>query len=273
LVTVLERVERRLVRILRRLLQLPVWLVDRLPLVRQRRLQLLLGAPPLGPEGAWTAIDPGVTHSAGADPELVELALRASSRAAELHLDRCIDRARKRASPYADWFDRLPGEHYRMLAGLVREREPELVVEIGTYTGASALAFLEASPLVRVVTYDLVPWDEVPGTLLAESDFADGRLQQRLVDISDPRVWQSELDVIAAADLLFVDGPKDEKFEPTVLPRICDARRERDCLLVIDDIRFVEMLATWAGMPNPKLDIGSFGHWSGTGLVLLRSDR
>jgi hypothetical protein len=36
---------------------------------------------------------------------------------------------------------------------------------------------------------------------------------------------------------------------------------------MFDDIRFWNMLRIWRNVAAPKLDITSFGHWSGTGLV------
>jgi hypothetical protein len=36
---------------------------------------------------------------------------------------------------------------------------------------------------------------------------------------------------------------------------------------MFDDIRLWNMLRTWRTINRPKLDLTSFGHWSGTGLV------
>ena len=36
---------------------------------------------------------------------------------------------------------------------------------------------------------------------------------------------------------------------------------------VFDDIRQWTMLAIWRAVQRPKLDLTSFGHWSGTGLI------
>jgi len=44
-------------------------------------------------------------------------------------------------------------------------------------------------------------------------------------------------------------------------------------LLVMDDIRFWNMLAIWQDIARPKLDLTSFSHWSGTGLVEWRAGR
>jgi len=38
-------------------------------------------------------------------------------------------------------------------------------------------------------------------------------------------------------------------------------------LIIMDDIRVWNMLAIWRRIDRPKLDLTSFGHWTGTGLV------
>ena len=38
-------------------------------------------------------------------------------------------------------------------------------------------------------------------------------------------------------------------------------------IVMLDDIRLWRMLSFWQDIPRPKLDLTSFGHWSGTGLV------
>ena len=45
----------------------------------------------------------------------------------------------------APFLNVFPGEHYRLLAGLILELQPELVFEIGTYTGMSARVICDYS--------------------------------------------------------------------------------------------------------------------------------
>src|SRR5439155_814155 len=75
------------------------------------------------------------------------------------------------------WPDVWPGEHYKLLAALVRVLEPRTVIEIGTFQGLSALTLKKyLSPEGRLYTFDIVPWREVSGSALREGDFADDRL-------------------------------------------------------------------------------------------------
>src|SRR5437016_622550 len=88
-------------------------------------------------------------------PRLLELGLAAAAAAREIDLSALSRRLER--PPY--WPDVWPGEHYRLLAGLVATTVASTVVEIGTATGLSALALLHSlGPDGRVVTFDVVPW-------------------------------------------------------------------------------------------------------------------
>lgn len=235
----------------------------------QARAKFLLGSPPLGPDGVWTALDPHATFRQHPTFELIELAVDAARAAANTHLDGVLARAEAIHSPSAEWVNQYPGEHYRLLAGFMSVLKPKLVVEIGTYTGVSALAFLAAAqPGCRVVTYDVIAWNDIPGSLLHQSDFDGDRLEQRIGDLAEPEYWSAQREVFVDADLVFLDGPKDDVFEAIILRRLAELPRPPG-LLIVDDVRFLEMLAPWDAFPSPKLDVTSFGHWSGTGIALL----
>lgn len=164
----------------------------------------------------------------------------------------------------------FPGEHYHLLAALVRCMKPSQVVEVGTFTGLSALAIMsELQPDARLITYDIIPWRQIPETALREADFVSGRLEQRIGDLANGRYFHENLDVLLGSQLIFVDGPKDGVFEPAFLKLITAARRRMPALLIFDDIRLWNMLGLWSELSLDKLDMTSFGHWSGTGLCWL----
>lgn len=257
-------------KVARRAAQLPWRATGLLPVVAQRRMTLLLGEPPLGPDGVWSAVDPNAAYDQNPSPMLVDLVLDAGRAASRLHLKELVDRATALESPYAAWAEMFPGEHYRLLAGLTQVLKPRRIIEIGTYTGASALAFLGvAGDKAHVITYDLLAWEAIPGTLLRADDFDDGRLEQRLGDLADDAFWGGEEEVFTGADLVFLDGPKDGRFEPLMLQRLADLAGKAHFVLVVDDIRFLEMIEAWAAFPAPKFDATSFGHWSGTGVAVV----
>jgi predicted O-methyltransferase YrrM len=164
--------------------------------------------------------------------------------------------------------DVWPGEHYKLLAGLVEVLQPRTVIEIGTATGLSALTMLERLPEDgRVITFDVIPWTQVSGAVLRASDLESGRLVQHVADLTDPDVARQHWAVLEQADLIFADAAKDGVMERRFL-RLFDAMTFKNAPVVLfDDIRLWNMLEIWRSIKRPKLDLTSFGHWSGTGLV------
>jgi hypothetical protein len=59
----------------------------------------------------------------------------------------------------------------------------------------------------------------------------------------------------------------DNKFEPAFAANLNTIAFEKAPWVVFDDIRDRNMLRFWRELDKPKLDLSSFGHWTGTGLV------
>lgn len=220
---------------------------------------------PLTADGLlWTAAMSLDDQSPPPTDELIQLTLRVCERAVNVTLPEIA--ARAAAGKQRTWVNQWPGEHYRFLAALVEEIEPSLVVEVGTFTGMGSLSLLATLPDAgRVVTYDLIPWQEIPATLLVADDFGV-RFEQRLGDLSDATFFAEQRAVLSQADLIFIDGPKDGSFEPAFLDLLLPTLK-KSAVVVLDDIKFANMLGTWRTLPLPKLDVTSFAHWSGTGIA------
>ena len=171
--------------------------------------------------------------------------------------------------PDSQFLNVFPGEHYRLLAALVKTANMKNIVEIGTFTGMGTLALREGLQEGGTVhTYDITPWNElrVPSHF-APTDFEDGRLQQHIGDLSDDGFFEENFDILNNADLIFMDAPKDDRFEYRMLEKVSRLDKRKGKLLLVDDIRFVNMIDFWRSITSPKMDISTFGHWSGTGLV------
>jgi predicted O-methyltransferase YrrM len=231
----------------------------------------LLGSPAFfSRDLMWTVMMSQEDQHPYPNDRLLDLALAAAQVARRTDLTWLVDRS---SAGERDFVNHWPGEHYRLLAACVEHLKPRLVVEIGTFTGLSALAMRSRLPEGgRVVTYDIAPWTTFLGTALMAEDL-DGRLEQRLGDLSTPDFFASQVDTLDAADLVLLDGPKDGRFEPTFLQRYLPIFDGRDTVLVIDDTRFINMIQLWRDLPYPKLDVTSFGHWTGTGLVVSHGNQ
>lgn len=200
-------------------------------------------------------------------PALFEAALAAIQEARGISLPEISGRIKEPPFYPEIW----PGEHYRLLAGFIKVLRPKLVVEIGTASGMSALtmkSFLASD--AKILTFDIVPWDQFPNTCLRAADFEDGRLVQYIADLSKP--WNLKLfeEMIRPASFIFIDAAKDGTSEQDFIDLLRPVRFETVPFVVFDDIRLWNMLAIWRRIAAPKLDLTSFGHWSGTGIVEWR---
>jgi predicted O-methyltransferase YrrM len=222
--------------------------------------------PLSGPQHArWSAISTvsGYGSESGALDELIALALEAAGRARTINLEELAARS---SSEEADYVSQWPGEHYRLLAALAATMQPSSAVEVGTFRGHGAKAIAMGCPTTRVTTYDIFPLASFNHVVLDAADLA-GQVSQRIGDLGEPSYLAGELGLVGAADLIFIDGPKDGAWEQKSLPELLSRLTDRRRLIVLDDIRLLEMVQLWHDLPYVKLDATSFGHWSGTGLL------
>ena len=198
---------------------------------------------------------------------LLELGIESARCASTIDLSDLVGRIRGRLHLPDNLMNLWPGEHYRLLGGLVQVMRPKLVIEIGTAEGLSALTLLKYLPEDgSVVTFDIVPWREYPRTCLQESDFASGHLHQQLGDLADREFSHTSSEAADRGRHSFVDAPKDGLFEKRLIANLQTIQFENSPIFVFDDIRLWNMLRIWRELRWPKLDLTSFGHWSGTGI-------
>ncbi len=200
----------------------------------------------------------------GPTSRLMDLALGAAARARSLDFPD-LDR---RESSERRWYRVWPGEHYRLLAALVHETGASQAIEIGTFTGMGTLSIAAALPAGgSIATFDLVPWHKFENTWLTQGDFASGRVTQHIADIGAPGGIERYRELFRQADFIFLDGPKDGVTEQRFIDAIASLELPKNPIVMFDDIRVLNMIEIWRRLARPKMDLTSFGHWSGTGLA------
>jgi hypothetical protein len=219
-----------------------------------------------GSEDSYPTTIVSVDKHAPHPRRLIDLSMRAvQSLMDEVNLDHLKSRPN-----VPDWFTIWPGEHYLLLAAMMKVLQPKVVIEVGTDSGLSALCIKHyLPPDGKIVTFDLIPWQKVEEGDVVEADFADGRLEQRLADLGDPAVFEQNRELIASADFMFIDGPKNVTFENALMKHLATVTFAKPPVLMFDDTRLPSMIEFWRDLKYPKLDVTGFGHWSGTGLVEL----
>ena len=177
----------------------------------------------------------------------------------------------KRNLSDSKFLNEYPGEHYKILSSIVKVTNAKEVVEIGTYTGLGTLSIKEGlNSQGKITTYDIIGWDKLGlESHFRDEDFKDGSIKQILGDLSENYFFDKNIEALNKSDIIFMDAPKDDNFEYKMLKQFLKLDPKVGKLLILDDIKFINMIDLWRSIKSPKLDISSFGHWSGTGIVDL----
>ena len=202
-----------------------------------------------------------------ATPELIRTSLRAIEASIDVNLYDIY-----RGRPYVPiYVETWPGEHYKLLAGFMKVLKPQVVIEIGTAEGRSAFCMKNFLPKGgKIATFDLYPWNAFENTILSERDFEDGSLVQFTDDLGNREAVEKHSELISQASLIFVDaglGP----FKETLLKNLEQIPFSQEVYIIVDDTRVLNAVDFWRNLRFPKLDLTSFGHWSGTGIIKFRS--
>jgi len=175
------------------------------------------------------------------------------------------DKSRQYEFEYTN-MNMFPGEHYRILVGIINTENFKNFIEIGTGSGIASKAILNKTN-ADINTFDIIPWRE-DNSHLTKVEFNNDRLKQINEDLSNQQAFNKYSELISNSDLILLDADKSGDFEDNLLTKMSTISFESKFrLLFIDDIRYFSMYRIWKKIHNPKIDLTSFGHWSGSGLV------
>lgn len=197
---------------------------------------------------------------------LINLCIEVISATKDINLNEIIQRFPKNGIE-GIYPNLWPGDHYRLLAGFVKTLHPKLVIEIGTSFGTSALALKKYLPeKSKIITYDISPYHNTKYPLLCENDFADNRLEQIIGDPGDEVFYKLQIEFFKQAELIFIDAKKDNITEQRFINNFKKTEFINNPLMIWDDIKAIPEI--WRNFTYPKLDLTSFGHFTGTGILL-----
>lgn len=233
---------------------------------KKSSIKQLLPPPVQAEHAEYSMILSARDQPAKLTPHLLQVSLKAIEHAARIDLGE----VGKRNQQAIDYGNLWPGEHYRLLMGFVLALQPRRVIEIGTSTGLSSLCLKQhLPPDGKIATFDVIPWNQYPNTLFTPKDFEDQRLVQYVADLSLASIMEKYSGLIQEASLIFIDATHDGHLEHQILANLKKIPFRERVFILFDDIRVWTMLKMWREIDLPKIDLTSFGHWSGTGLVEL----
>ena len=97
--------------------------------------------------------------------------------------------------------------------------------------------------------------------------YVDGLIKAKFKKKSDINRFEKNFNKLNNANIIFMDAPKDDNFEYKMMRLFLKLDKKKGKLLILDDIKFVNMIDLWRSVKSPKIDLSSFGHWTGTGVI------
>lgn len=147
-------------------------------------------------------------------------------------------------------------EHYRLLSYFATQYNYEILTDLGTNRGASAVAlsvnqnnFVYSIDIENVKEGEPLPTncEYVIGNMLWNSDIFDRVLNSRFIMMDIDHEYHNEIQIYKRL-----------------------AEREWKGIIVCDDIHLNDpMKKFWNEVSHPKLDITKYGHGSGTGVIIM----
>lgn len=168
-------------------------------------------------------------------------------------------------APSAEYFDKMAGEEFYRLLSFLANAMPKgsKLVDIGTYCGLSANA-LSTNREITVTTYDI--YDHITDNPDANTIRKVANIEYLLKDCLE------DGPALALAKVVVLDvDPHDGAMEAEIFSMLRSVGFRG--VVVLDDIKLNgKMKEFWEGIPERKLDVTSYGHWSGTGIVYFSDD-
>jgi predicted O-methyltransferase YrrM len=159
----------------------------------------------------------------------------------------------------------LLGSHYTLLKTISQMMNARNVIDIGTYTGMSAISFLDAGCMVK--SFDIVSPFQFEDCILLPEDLSQNKIELINANLFDDVVFSNHQSDLINADIIFLDGPKFGGFEEKVLPKILKLDFKKETIIIVDDIYIKSMKVLWDSLECPRIDLALFGHVSGTGIL------
>jgi predicted O-methyltransferase YrrM len=159
----------------------------------------------------------------------------------------------------------LLGSHYTLLKAICKITNAKKVIDIGTYTGMSAISFLDAGCMVK--SFDIVSPFQFEDCILLPEDLNRSKIELINANLFDDIVFSNYKSELINSDIIFLDGPKFGGFEEKILPKILKLDFKQDTIIIVDDIYMKSMKVLWDSLECPRIDLALFGHVSGTGIL------
>jgi hypothetical protein len=170
---------------------------------------------------------------------------------------------------YNDYYHNPSGTHeYRLYSYLSTFFNNTIILDIGTAHGRSAIA-LSHNESNKVLSYDICDHIQNNNHKIYSKKNVEFRIKNVLDDLTPELVSQCKI--------IMIDIDHYEIIERQIIDKLNDCGFSG--IILLDDIHhpqqdmYEAMQRLWKGVNLPKFDITKYAHCSGTGLILMNTDK
>ena len=166
------------------------------------------------------------------------------------------------------YYDLPSGEQeYKLYSYLTTFFDNAIILDIGTLNGRSAIS-LSHNELNQVISYNIVDDIKKPGHKVYTKSNIEFRIKNVLEELTQ--------ELISKTKIVMIDVDHFEVIEREIIQRLDDLGFSG--LILLEAIHHPwpkereAMQRLWKSLKYEKYDVTKYGHWSGTGLIVMNSD-
>lgn len=158
-------------------------------------------------------------------------------------------------------------QEYRLYSYLTTFFDNAIILDIGTLDGRSAIS-LSHNESNQVISYNIVDDIKDPNHMIYTKPNIEFRIKNVLDDLTPELVTKTKI--------VMIDIDHFEVIEREIIQRLDELRFSG--IILLDDIHHSApkereaMQRLWNSLEYKKYDVTKYGHWSGTGFIVMNSN-
>lgn len=163
------------------------------------------------------------------------------------------------------YYDLPPGkQEYKLYSYLTTFFDNSIILDIGTLDGRSAVS-LSHNESNQVISYNIVDDIKDPNHIIYTKSNIDFRIKNVLDDLTP--------ELVSKTKIVMIDIDHFEVIEREIIQRLDELGFSG--IILLDDIYHPApkerdaMQRLWNSLEYKKYDVTKYGHWSGTGLIVM----
>jgi predicted O-methyltransferase YrrM len=159
-------------------------------------------------------------------------------------------------------------QEYKLYSYLTTFFNETVILDIGTSHGTSAVA-LSHNINNKVISYDIVDCIRNPNHIIYKKENIEFKIKNVLQDLNS--------DFLKNIKIIMIDIDHYGEMEQKIIEKLIELNFSG--IVILDDVfnhpdHYINycMKKIWDNIKTPKFNVTKYGHWSGTGIILMNTD-